>query len=40
MGNIKEINFKNRSFYFFNDMTDLKDLDSNLSKIGKNRTKT
>ena len=35
MGNIKEINIKNRSFYFFNDMIDLKDLDSNLSKIDK-----
>ena len=35
MGNIKQINIENRTYYFFNDMTNIKDFDSNLIKIDK-----
>ena len=35
MGNIKEINIKNWSYYFFNDMINIKDFDSSLLKICK-----
>ena len=35
MGNIKEINIKNRTYYFFNDMVNIKDFDSHLRKIDK-----
>ena len=35
MGNIKEINIKNRTYYFFNDMINIKDFDSSLPKINK-----
>ena len=35
MGNIKEINIKNRTYYFFNDMINIGDFDSNLLKIDK-----
>ena len=35
MGNIKEINTKNRTYYFFDDMISIKDFDSNLLKIDK-----
>ena len=35
MGNIKEINTENRTYYFFDDKIDIKDFDSNLLKIGK-----
>ena len=35
MGKIKEINIKNRTYYFFDDMITIKDFDSNLLKIGK-----
>ena len=35
MGNIKEINIKNRTYYFFNDMINIKDFDPNLLKIDK-----
>ena len=38
MGNIKEINIKNRAYYFFNDMINIKDFHSSLLKI-KNHTK-
>ena len=40
MGNIKQINIKNRTYYFFNDMINIKDFDLNLIKIDKNHTKT
>ena len=33
MGNIKQINIKNRTYYFFNDMINIEDIDSNLQKI-------
>ena len=35
MGNIKEINIKNRTYYFFDDMINIKDFDSNLLKMDK-----
>ena len=35
MGNIKEINIKNRTHYFFNDIINIKDFDSSLPKINK-----
>ena len=33
MGSIKEINIKNRTYYFYDDMINIKDFDSNLLKI-------
>ena len=33
MGKTKEINIKNRTYYFYNDQIDLKDFDATLSKI-------
>ena len=35
MGNIKEINTKNQTYYFFGDMINIKDNDQNLLKIDK-----
>ena len=35
MGNIKQINIKNRTYYFFNDMINIKDFDSSLLKKDK-----
>ena len=35
MGNIKEINIKNRTYYFFDEMINIKDFDPNLPKIDK-----
>ena len=35
MGEIKQINIKNRTFYFYNDINDLKSLELNLLKIDK-----
>ena len=35
MGNIKQINIKNRTYYVFNDMINIEDFDSNLLKIDK-----
>ena len=35
MGNIKEINIKNRTYYFFDGMINIKNVDSNLLKIDK-----
>ena len=34
-GNIKEINIKNQTYYFFDDMINIKDFDSNVPKIDK-----
>ena len=39
MRNIKQINIKNRTYYFFNDEINIKDFDSNQLKIDKNRIK-
>ena len=35
MGQVKEINIKNRMYYFLNDMVDIEVLDSNLLKVDK-----
>ena len=35
MGNIKQINIKNRTSYFFNEMINIKNFDSSLLKIDK-----
>ena len=39
MGNIKQISIKNRTYYFFNDVIDIKDFDSSLLKIDKTSDK-
>ena len=36
MGSIKEINIKNRTYYFCNEMDNIKKLDSNSVKIEEN----
>ena len=35
MGKINELNIKNHSYYFFNDIIDIRNFDSNLLKIDK-----
>ena len=35
MGNIRGINIKNRTYYFFDDMINIKEFDSNLHKIAR-----
>ena len=35
MGEIKQINIKNRTYSFYNDIIDLKDFDAKLLKIDK-----
>ena len=35
MGTIKKIDIKNRTYYFYNDMIDIKTFDSDLLKIDK-----
>ena len=35
MGDVKEINMKNRTYYFFDDMIDIRSFHSNLLKIDK-----
>ena len=35
MGLVKQIDIKNRTYYFYNDMVDIKKFDSNLLKIDK-----
>ena len=35
MGMIKQINIKNRTYYFYNDIIELENFDSNLLKIDK-----
>ena len=39
MGNIKQINIINRTYYFFNDMIRIRDFNPNLLKIDKNSYK-
>ena len=39
MGIIKQINIKNRTYYFYDDMINIKDFDSNLLKIDKRLSK-
>ena len=36
MENIKEVNIKNRTYYFFNHMINIKDFNWSLLKIDKN----
>ena len=33
MGEIKQINIKNRTYYFYNDIVNLKDFDTRLLKV-------
>ena len=40
MGNIKQVNIKNRIYYFFNNMINIKDFDLNLLKLDKKPYKT
>ena len=35
MGAVKQIDIKNRTYYFYNDMINIKKFDSNLLKIDK-----
>ena len=35
MGKIKQINMKNRTYYFYNDQINLKDFDERLLKVDK-----
>ena len=35
MGEVKQINIKNRTYYFYNNIIDLKDFEPNLLKIDK-----
>ena len=35
MGTVKQINIKNRTYYFYNDIIDLENFDSNLLKLDK-----
>ena len=37
MEEIKQINIKNRTYYFYNDRTDLKGFDAKLLKIDKKK---
>ena len=39
MGSIKQINIKNETCYFYNDIIDIKTFDSNTLKLDKKRTK-
>ena len=39
MGKVKQIDIKNRTYYFYNDMINLKHFDSNLLKINKKHYK-
>ena len=39
MGKVKQIDIKNRTYYFYNDMINLKYFDSNLLKIDKKHDK-
>ena len=38
MGEVKQINIKNRIYYFYNDITDLKNFKPNLLKNGNTKT--
>ena len=35
MGTIKQINIKNRTYYFYNDIIDLQNFDSSLLKLDR-----
>ena len=40
MGTLKQINIKNQTYYFYNEITDLENFDSSLLKIDKKHIKT
>ena len=40
MGEVKQIHIKNRTYYFYNDMINLKKFDARLLKIDKKSCKT
>ena len=40
MGEVKQINIKNRTYYFYNDMINLKHFEPNLLKIENKSYKT
>ena len=40
MGNIKQLNLKNRTYYFFNNMINIKKFGSNFLKIEKKSYKS
>ena len=40
MGEVKQINIKNRTYYFYNDMINIKYFESKLLKIDKKSYKT
>ena len=40
MGKIKDINIKGRTYYFYYDMVNIKDFDSNLLKLDKKSFKS
>ena len=35
MGKVRQINIKNRTYYFFNDIINLKDFDTRLFKVDR-----
>ena len=39
MEKVKELNIKNQTYYYFNDIIDIKDFQSNLLKIDKKQYK-
>ena len=39
MGEVKQINIKNRTYYFYNDMINIKNFESNMLKIDKKHYK-
>ena len=39
MGEVKQINIKNRTYYFYNDQINLKDFDASLLKVDKKNSK-
>ena len=39
MGKIRQINIKNRTYYFYNDQINLKDFDAKLLKVDKKITR-
>ena len=40
MESLKEINIKNRTYYFYNDIIDIETFGSNMLKLDKKRTKS
>ena len=40
MGEVKQINIKNRTYYFYNDMINIKNFDPNLLKIDRKSYKS